>query len=335
MKIELAVARNGPAVLASSSDVYVCGVDWCRHRLSLQPRQTFANRVISAFPVNIAGFERNDNAAMRESRGDCDSTALTEPGHYALASSGAYATVEILQRFGWGVREFLWPRRCAGCGIRDTWLCDDCASNPAPWEPAWCPRCGVPTALPACRCDALPAAIHSARAVGPHAGWLRNSVRLLKYADERARAVPLGRMMTESLADLPPYDVIIPVPLASRRERTRGYNQAFELAAVIAHETGMALNNAWMRRTIDTPPQVGLARSFRQQNVRGAFQLTNSDEVRGTSVLVVDDVFTTGATLGEIARLLKTNGARRVDVATVSCADAYLSPGAETIDGDM
>jgi ComF family protein len=218
--------------------------------------------------------------------------------------------------------------------LRDTWLCDECAIDPLAWEPEWCARCGVPSPALNCRCDQLPITIDAARSIGWHEGWLRDSVRLLKYSDERARAVPLGRMMAERTGDLEQHDLIVPVPLHVRRERERGFNQSVELASAISYETGILLNVSCIERAINTPPQVGLARSMRQQNVRGAFNLRDAGAVNGASILVVDDVFTTGATLAEVARILRNGGARRIDVVTVTRAATHAFQGAEIVDID-
>lgn len=233
---------------------------------------------------------------------------------------------DALRRFRWGAREFLWPRRCAGCGIRDTWLCDACVLDPAPWSPEWCVRCGVPVAYGGCQCNEIPAAIDAARSIGWHEGWIRSAVQLLKYSNERARAAPLGTMMAEAIQDLPRPDFVVPVPLHPRRERGRGFNQSHELAAGIAFETEFILDAELVRRSIDTTPQVGLPRHLRHQNVRGVFETADSRGLRGASVLLVDDVFTTGSTLAELARVVKRAGARRVDVVTVARA-ADRHPG--------
>lgn len=228
--------------------------------------------------------------------------------------------ISAIRRFRWETREFLWPRRCAGCGIRGTWLCAACAIDPAPWQPAWCARCGVPSARGGCRCDEMPAPIDAARSIGWHEGWIRNGVRLLKYHDERARAVPFGELMTGAIADLPRPDVIVAVPLSRQRERDRGFNQSHELAETIAFESSIPVSTRIVERAIDTPPQVGLPRNRRHQNVLGAFAVVAPDEVRATSILIVDDVFTTGATIGEVARVLKQSGAARVDAVTIARA---------------
>jgi ComF family protein len=173
--------------------------------------------------------------------------------------------------------------------------------------------------------------IDAARSVGWHQGWLRSAVRLLKYSDERARAVPLGRLMAEKLSDLDRHDLVIPVPLSRQREQERGFNQALELARAVSYEIGVPVNTACMKRSRETPPQVGLDRSLRQQNVLGAFSLVNASAVDGASILLVDDVFTTGATLTELAGVLKTGGAMRITVATVTRAPYHAFQGAEIV----
>jgi ComF family protein len=145
-------------------------------------------------------------------------------------------------------------------------------------------------------------------------------VRLLKYHDERARAVPFGTLMTGAIADLPQSDVIVAVPLSRQRQRDRGFNQAHELAEAIAFESEVPVSTDIVERTIDTTPQVGLPRNRRHQNVLGAFSVIDAYAVRSASILVVDDVFTTGATIGEVARVLKQSGAARVDAVTVARA---------------
>ncbi|CAN5347040.1 ComF family protein [soil metagenome] len=228
--------------------------------------------------------------------------------------------IGAIRRFRWEAREFLWPRRCAGCGIRGTWLCETCAIDPAPWKPEWCARCGVPTAHGGCRCQDVGVAIDAARSIGWHEGWIRNGVRLLKYHDERARAVHFGELMAGAIADLPRHDVIVAVPLSPQRLRDRGFNQSHELAETIASGSAIPVSTRIVERTIDTPPQVGLPRNQRHQNVQGAFSVVDPDLVRGRSMLIVDDVFTTGATIGEVARALKQSGAARVDAVTVARA---------------
>lgn len=126
--------------------------------------------------------------------------------------------------------------------------------------------------------------------------------------------------MVNAIADLPRHDVIVAVPLSRQRLRDRGFNQSHELAETIAFESDTTVSTRIVERSIDTAPQVGLPRNRRHQNVHGAFSVVDPTAVRSASILIVDDVFTTGATMGEVARVLKQSGAARVDAVTVARA---------------
>jgi ComF family protein len=140
----------------------------------------------------------------------------------------------------------------------------------------------------------------------------REIIHHLKYADRVSLARPLGNILKECLER---HDfrgaVIVPVPLHSSRERSRGFNQA----ELIAARLGRPVASRMLRRRKNTPSQTGLTRNERKRNLAGAFEV--SGKVGGT-VIVVDDVYTTGSTMNEIARTLKRGGAERVEVLTVA-----------------
>jgi ComF family protein len=112
----------------------------------------------------------------------------------------------------------------------------------------------------------------------------------------------------------PEYDLLIPVPLHAARLRWRGFNQSLLLARELASAWQMSANPFVLRRCRSTPPQVGLDERARRRNVRGAFEVADRASVKGRAVLLVDDVFTTGATVNECAVTLRRAGARYVDV---------------------
>jgi ComF family protein len=136
----------------------------------------------------------------------------------------------------------------------------------------------------------------------------------------------LGRRLAEAVrvalpecAANPP--LVIPVPLHKSKERQRGFNQAELIArALLKHlpSAGWQLNTMVLRRCRETISQTGLTRLQRSLNVRGAFELRLPDEITGRDILLVDDVFTTGTTVSECARVLRRGGAARVWVATVA-----------------
>ena len=167
-----------------------------------------------------------------------------------------------------------------------------------------------------------------ARAVsyGSYQDGLRELIHLLKYNSVRPAAGVLGRMLAESIgALLPEFGqqpvLVIPVPLYKSKLRERSFNQA-ELIAKAALKLlprpCFEFTPGLLRRTRETASQIGLTAHQRRENMRGAFAVTRAPEVTGREVLLVDDVYTTGTTASECARILRRAGAERVWVATVA-----------------
>ena len=116
------------------------------------------------------------------------------------------------------------------------------------------------------------------------------------------------------------FDVLIPVPLHKERLRERGFNQALLLVRELSRRTGIPYRKRVLQKKRPTVPQVKLSGVEREKGVRGAFHLLEKEEVEGKSILLVDDVYTTGATVNECARVLLAGGAKRVDVLTLAHA---------------
>jgi ComF family protein len=160
----------------------------------------------------------------------------------------------------------------------------------------------------------------SISATGIHGGKLQEAVHALKYANARQLTIPLGNRLLKSLDALRwQIDAVIPVPLHEARQRERGYNQARLLAEYVAQARGIAYQPNAIERWRNTPPQVGRNRAQRQANVHGAFRAVAP---LAGSVLLVDDVFTTGATLQACALAAREAGASEVYALTVSAAPA-------------
>jgi len=158
---------------------------------------------------------------------------------------------------------------------------------------------------------------------------LREIVHHLKYSDRVSLANPLGDILKGCLEREPfSGNLIIPVPLHRSRQRQRGYNQAQLLAARLGRPTDTRL----LRRCKNTPSQTGLSRSERKRNLASAFEVRRN--VKGT-VIVIDDVYTTGSTMNEVARTLKRAGAERVEVLTVArvAKDVYRPDDADNAAG--
>jgi ComF family protein len=180
-------------------------------------------------------------------------------------------------------------------------------------------RCGL--------CRRVEPAFARAAAYGSYESGLRELIHLLKYGRVRPAANVLGRMLAEAIAVLEPEFpadpvAVVPVPLHRTKLRQRGFNQA-ELIARAAVKVSPArvrlrLCAGVLERKRETSSQIGLTMHQRRENLRGAFGVLQPEMVKDHEVLVVDDVYTTGATVSECARVLRRAGATRVWVATVA-----------------
>ena len=156
---------------------------------------------------------------------------------------------------------------------------------------------------------------------------LRKLIHLFKYGRVQTLSSPLGRLLARALPREQNFDVIVPMPLYWRKRWQRGFNQAELLAHEIGRRTHTPVRNA-LCRVQNTASQAGLTSAKRRENVSGAFQTTrrarNREALDGHSVLLIDDVMTTGATAASCARALKRGGARQVTLLTLARADRRL-----------
>lgn len=221
------------------------------------------------------------------------------------------------------------PVQCQACRSlipsapgRPRWFCDPCwTAIPLFTGPA-CSRCGRPFESgpdhPCAACEARPPAFDRAVAAGPYDGVLAQAICLFKYQQKTALARRLGGLLVTRLADLARPDVVIPVPLHPRRLRLREFNQSLLLAQEVGRAADLPLDYQAVVRVGWAPPQVEVSGADRLTNVRGAFAVRDPSAVAERSVLLVDDVFTTGATVNECAKVVRQAGAVRVDVLTVA-----------------
>ena len=211
-------------------------------------------------------------------------------------------------------------------------VCEDCVSSLAPTQINACSICGEALEFanveagricPVCQ-RALPR-FDFAVSYGSYDGALRRLVHLLKYEQLRPAADMLGQKLADALiaSGVASDDkvLIVPVPLHKAKRRQRGFNQTELLAkSALRHldRSCFELQTGNLHRVRATVSQTGLTRHQRRENVRGAFVVGFPERVRDRSVLIVDDVYTTGTTLNECARVLRAAGAKRVVVATVA-----------------
>ena len=223
------------------------------------------------------------------------------------------------------ILNLLFPVTCVVCHapvLERRWggACPECWSSLVPLEPPFCTQCGEPAPAIEGLCGLCRKGEHLfdfARSALLFTHALREIIHHLKYADRVSLAKGLGDILKEC-KEREPFtgNLVIPVPLHGSRERVRGFNQAELIAARLGLPTAARL----LQRRKDTPSQTGLTRAERRRNLAGAFAVRG--KVNGT-VIVVDDVYTTGSTMNEIARTLKRAGAERVEVLTVARVPVY------------
>jgi ComF family protein len=243
------------------------------------------------------------------------------------------------ERFDWLV-DWLYPPRCRACAERffgrdAEYFCTGCRAKiqlvghpmcnvcgrPFPDASGDDHTCGVCLARPPQFVRAWAWACYPSRETEDHP--LRQAVHKFKYGRKVSLGKPLGRLMArgcgEFLRDCN-ADVIVPVPLHPKRLRWRGFNQAVLLARQMSGAYGIAADPFVLRRIKETPPQTQLNEEERRRNVRGAFALAEGRSLRGKTVLLTDDVYTSGATVNECSRTLKRSGVDRVFVVTLARA---------------
>jgi ComF family protein len=174
-------------------------------------------------------------------------------------------------------------------------------------------------------CKRVGAHFRRAAAYGAYEGALRDLIHLFKYKGIRPAGKILGGLLNQTVAAmaLPDSVIMVPVPLWSGRRTARGFNQAEAIARSfisLQRSSSIQLDTSILVRTRETASQTGLTRHQRRANVRGAFAVVKPAKVKGRSILIVDDVMTTGTTAGECARVLRRAGAKEVFVATVARA---------------
>lgn len=202
---------------------------------------------------------------------------------------------------------------CQVCGER--LLAGALAGAPAAASEASSLLCGM--------CRRVTPPFERALAFGAYEAELRDLLHLFKYARVHPAAAVLGRMLAQVMDGLNVAGaVVVPVPLHAGKARQRGFNQAEQVARaalrLVARPERFRFEPGVLVRQRDTQSQTGLTRRQRRENVRGAFRVQRPEKILGRTVLLVDDVYTTGTTASECARVLRRAGAEKVFVATVA-----------------
>lgn len=195
--------------------------------------------------------------------------------------------------------DLIFPPHCEACrGLGPEAFCAECVKNVTYLTPS--------------------AFSHS---VGEYAGSLKKAIHRFKFKGKTRLAEPLGILLVKYLSrnlDMNQVDLIVPVPLHEKRMKERGFNQAELLSLVLTKYYDVPTVAGTLFRVKHTHPQFDLPRADRFKNIRGAFEVKGGQIVGDKNILLVDDILTTGSTVGECTRVLKSAGARAVHILTLS-----------------
>ncbi len=212
----------------------------------------------------------------------------------------------------------IFPPRCGGCGKRGAAFCPHCLSTVVSgWSVAHCPICDQPRSTTLTHgCGQQMHDLTGLRVVGTYDPPLRPALLALKFERKRQLAAPLGLLLARGWQARPgdPIDLITTVPMPRERQRARGYNQSDLLATQVARRLRRPYLPHVLERTRAAPVQHTLNARERRANTAGLFSATGpqSNRIIGQTILLVEDILTTGATLDACASALRASGARSV-----------------------
>ena len=222
---------------------------------------------------------------------------------------------------------FLYPAECHVCkgflGVASVpYICANCWQDVQFLEPPWCDICGTPDVNGRCDdCAISPPRYGKLRSIAFYQTTLQQAIHLFKFRKKKVFAPHLVQLMNAHIpidCSIPEYDFVLPIPIHKKRLRERGFNQAMLLANGIAKAENFPVLADVLVRKRHTVAQSSLDKETRQQNIVGAFEVRNPDVIRGKRLLVIDDVFTTGATIREAVSELWTADPAEIDVLTLA-----------------
>ncbi len=232
------------------------------------------------------------------------------------------------------ILDFVFPQNCISCDAEiseegDHCLCAPCRADIGFIRPPYCFECGVPADLSyaypheefvcgVCRQD--PYQFDQARSLGFYDTVLRTTIHHFKYRKQMGVLPEVDLLLEKYFAQNPGFCqgfMVSPIPLHFNKMKERGFDQAFLIARQVARVLKLPLAGGLLRRIKATSSQATLTRAERARNIKGAFEVSRPDLLAGKNILLVDDVFTTGATVNEAAKILKKEGAAKVYVFTL------------------
>lgn len=242
------------------------------------------------------------------------------------------ASAERWRRWLNAALNFFYPEVCQGCGRRratprEGYICPDCRSQIRLIHPPYCGRCGLPydghltTPFTCANCREMELHFSSARSAVAARGLMLDILHRYKYRQALwFEPLLVDLLVQEAVPELRQgrWDCVVPVPLHPLKQRERGFNQASRLADGLGQAAQLPVRHSLLHRVRPTQTQTRLTRRERAANVRRAFAFRPGPRLRGERIVLVDDVFTTGATTSACARALQAAGAGEVCVWTVA-----------------
>jgi len=228
--------------------------------------------------------------------------------------------------------DWIYPPTCMACRTllpvtnkpqRELWLCARCQSLFEPITAPICEKCGTPTESPIKKCVSCNIkTFHFTqnRATFEYDELIRDLMHDLKFRNKKHIAEGLGRLWAAVLSEENAYikeAILVPIPMHPKKQRERGFNQAEILVAELSKKLQIPMENT-LERLYDTPPQSGLHPQLRAENVDGVFGIRKGFLPGGKNYILVDDIYTTGASLNECAKTLKNVGANEISCMTLA-----------------
>jgi ComF family protein len=216
--------------------------------------------------------------------------------------------------------DVIFPKKCINCGKEGSYLCEDCFSliEINPFEYCLCEKLGKRSKCENCKdrhLDKIMSATNFNNKI------IRETIHKFKYGCLEGLSAPLALLILNHLqiinCEIDKSFVIIPVPMHIKKKRKRGFNQSEEIAKIISEATRLPLSTALVKIK-ETKPQMELNREERIENIKNCFEVKNKEEIKNKTILLLDDVYTTGMTMNECAIILKESGAKEVWGLTVS-----------------
>jgi len=209
--------------------------------------------------------------------------------------------------------DLLFPRRCFGCGKAGVYFCPSCTAKIKVLEKQICPVCGRPAVLgrthPSCR-NSLN--LDGLISIFVYEKPVREAIKALKYRFVSDLAQSLVGIASVYFKIPVEEGIVVPIPLSSQRKRWRGFNQAEVLGKTFARKNNLGFNHKVVERVVNNQPQVGLSGKERKKNVKGIFRVVDRRLIKKKTLIIFDDVWTTGATLKSCGEVLKREGADEV-----------------------